>query len=310
MYDVKHLNNTCEIKEKNAIALGFFDGVHNGHHRVIANTILDGYGSAVFTFPSKMDKRKILMPYEQKLDLIRQTGVKQIISPTSLAFRNLSGEEFVNLLYRELNVRRISCGYDFVFGKNRSCNINDLREICKKNNIHLDIVEPVTIENIPVSTTKIKECIENGNIVFANKLLGYNYFIEATVEMGLQIGRTIERPTINQHFLENQIIPKFGAYATVTLVDGKLLPSATNVGVKPTIVGEREPLCETYILNYDGDLYGQKIKVYFFEYIRGEKKFDSLEELKDNILQIAGYSKNSNFSENLFTIKRFYDIIV
>lgn len=302
MYKVEYLDKSYKCKEKNAVALGFFDGVHIGHREVISKTIINGYGSMVFTFDKKIGNNEILLPYEQKIELIKKMGIEQIMCPIFSEFKDISGEEFINFLYNKFNVRKISCGYDFKFGKDRKCGINELVSLCKGKKIDLDVVEEVKVGDITVSTTKIKSLLKSGDIELANKLLGYNYFIKSEVKSGLQLGRTINRPTINQHFANNQTILKYGAYATVTLVQGELKHSATNIGVKPTIKGSREPLCETYILDFSGDLYGQILEVYFFKFMRGEKVFSNLLELKKNILDIVNYSKNNEFSQKLFTI--------
>ncbi|MGL5972819.1 MAG: riboflavin kinase [Oscillospiraceae bacterium] len=291
---ITDINKKVDFKKPNAIALGFFDGVHIGHKEVILKTFSPNYESAVFTFDEKISRKNYLITFDQKIDLLKNVGVKNVVAPFYKEFKDFNAEKFIELLYKNLFVRKIVCGYNFTFGKNGSFGVDFLRETCKKFNIIFEIVFPVKMDNEIISTTLIKSELSKGNIEKVNKLLGYIYYIDLEVKKGNQLGRTIERPTINQPFNDGQILPKYGAYATLTQTEKGYNYSATNVGIKPT-VGSKEPLAETFILDYSGNLYNKKIKVYFFNYIRGEKVFKNLDILKDDILGIANLSKNNGY---------------
>ena len=142
---------------------------------------------------------------------------------------------------------------------------------------------PFCLDGCVVHSTAIKNLIKSGEIARANKLLGYNFSIEGKVIEGNRIGRTIGSPTINQLFPDNIVMPKFGVYKSVTYLDGRTMPSVTNVGVKPTVGYKDSPLAETHIMDYDGDLYGRTLRVSLLDFIRPERRFESVDELKNQL---------------------------
>ena len=175
------------------------------------------------------------------------------------------------------------CGDDFKFGKNAACGAQELIRFGKRFGFEVEVVGAVEYGGSAVSSSRIRELLLSGDITAANELLGSAYFISAEVRDGNHIGRTIDFPTINQDFAEGQRVPRYGVYSTLTNVGGRVLPSVTNVGVKPTIEGVRRPLAETHIIGYKGDLYGKNADVSFKSFIRPEMKFGSLDELKGQI---------------------------
>lgn len=289
---IKDLNYIFNDKEKVSIALGFFDGVHLGHKKIIKSTFKSGFKSMVFTFDKK-NNTNYIMDFETKISKISSFKPDYILAPNFYDFNNYSGEEFIKILYNNFNVRRIVCGDDFCFGKNRSFSIEDLREICKALSIELCVIEPLYVNNLPVSSTLIKQKLALGEIEKVNDLLGHTYYLSSIVRHGQKLGKTIERPTINQYFQEGQIIPKYGVYESVTKVFDKFYFSSTNIGITPTFKVDK-PLMETYIYGFDGDLYDYKIDVYLFSYVRAEKFFNDIDELKKDILNVAIRSKNNN----------------
>jgi len=279
---------------RTAVALGLFDGVHLGHRAVINAALAqkkNGLSSLVFTFEPDCVLRKaggtqgyIYTKTEKEILLCEQIGVDEIVSPPFERLCCLSGEEFADeILCRQLRAAHVCCGNDFRFGKNAACGAKELMDFGKRFGFEVEVISPVEYGGSIVSSSRVRELLLKGDITSANELLGFNYFINAEVLNGNHIGRTINFPTINQEFSDGQLIPKFGVYSTLTNVGGKVMPSVTNVGVKPTIEGVRRPLAETHIIGYNGDLYGKNADVCFKSFIRPEMKFASLGELKAQI---------------------------
>ena len=187
------------------------------------------------------------------------------------------------ILIRKFNAKVICCGRDFRFGKKAEGDIDFLKSICEKNNIILEITDPVIYNDEIISSTSIRQAISEGNMKKVTNMLGRYYSIETPVIHGKQLGRTIGFPTINQRIPKNHTVPKFGVYAVIiTVPDGKKYAGAVNVGIKPT-VGSDEVLAETYICDFHDDLYGKTVKTEFVEFLRGEEKFGNLEELSNAI---------------------------
>lgn len=276
--------------KKSAVALGFFDGLHLGHIEVIKQTLLrPELCSVVFTFNDKtmlpkFKERENIISYDQKLELLARIGIDHIFAPDFADLRDQSPEEFVDkVLVERLNAGFVACGYDFRFAKGGKADATELVRICRDRGIEACIVPAVAIDGEPISSTTIRELIRNGDIVGANKLLGYELTYVLEVVEGKKNGRKIGFPTINQVIPEGMIVPKHGVYKSWTQIGKHNYPSITNIGMKPTIEleegEERTPEMETHIIGYAGDLYGLRARVVLREYMRDERRFDSLEEL-------------------------------
>ena len=279
--------------KKTAVALGMFDGVHIGHRAVFERAeSFDEHGAeaAVFTFDSESldDKHgksyRYVVPNSLKLDMIRQAGIKNICCADFSELRNYEAEEFVKVvLAGRMNAVKVVCGPDFRFGRGAAGNVDSLRKYGAKYGFEVSTVDPVVVDGNVVSSSRIRELLSEGDVKKANALLGYRYKIKRSVEDGNHIGRTIDFPTINQSFEEGQLIPAYGVYATSVVIDGKQYDGITNIGVKPTVEKECKPLAETHILGFSGDLYGKTLEVSFSDFLRPERKFDSLDALKNQI---------------------------
>ena len=279
--------------KKTAVALGMFDGVHIGHRAVFERAeSFDEHGAeaAVFTFDSESlsDKHgksyRYVVPNSLKLDMIRQAGIKNICCADFSELRNYEAEEFVKVvLAGRMNAVKVVCGPDFRFGRGAAGNVDSLRKYGAKYGFEVSTVDPVVVDGNVVSSSRIRELLSEGDVKKANALLGYSYKIKRSVEDGNHIGRTIDFPTINQSFEEGQLIPAYGVYATSVVIDGKQYDGITNIGVKPTVEKECKPLAETHILGFSGDLYGKTLEVSFSDFLRSERKFDSLDALKNQI---------------------------
>lgn len=283
-------NEIPNLTEKTAVALGFFDGVHVAHREVIAAVTATNLVPTVLTFslgasaPKSKLNIKTILTQEQKLVELEKLGVSITVSPSFDDIDSIEAEEFFEeILLKKLNAGFISCGYDYKFGHGAKGDIELLQTLCQKHNITLNITKKLEQNGKVISSTALREALCNGEVKLANSLLGYRYYIKSRVEHGKKIGSTIGFPTINQELSDHQIILKHGVYKTETKLCKAVYKSITNVGVKPTIDGERKPLAETYILGFDGDVYGENITVSFEEFIRDERKFSSIDELKAQI---------------------------
>ncbi len=277
---------------KIALALGTFDGLHKGHLQVLKatqNFALQGLVPAILMFdchPLKAVKGispPLLITQEDKENLVKEMGLLPV--PVSFEeIRQLSPEEFVTeILIKRLNVGAVVSGENFHFGKAGAGNSEILCELCKKYDIIYTQAENVFYDNELVSSTRIRNALENGEIEKANDMLGRKFSYDFLVVEGNKIGKKyFGFPTINQHFPEDFVELKHGVYASQTRVDGIIYPSVTNFGCHPTIGGDKV-LSETCILGFDGNLYNRRIKVELLSFIRSEKKFNSKEELKEQI---------------------------
>lgn len=276
--------------KKSAVALGFFDGLHLGHIEVIKQTLMKPeLCSVVFTFNNKtmlpkFKERENIISYDLKLELLARINTDYIFAPDFADLRDLSPEEFVDrILSKRLNAGFVACGYDFRFARGGRADAAELAQICGDRGIETRVVPAVKIDGEPVSSTSIRELIRKGDIVNANKLLGYELTYALEVIRGKENGRKIGFPTINQVIPEGMIAPRLGVYKSWTLIDGHSYPSITNIGFKPTIEldeGEvRSPEMETHIIDFSGNLYGLRIRVVLREFMRDERRFGSLGEL-------------------------------
>lgn len=276
-----------------AVAIGMFDGLHRGHQMVIDRAVAEKENQLVpmvLTFstdraePARKQGMKKILTGSLALKRLDEIGLELVEIASFERIKELSPREFVKIVLADrLQAKVVVCGQDFRFGANASGNVSLLGELCAEFGIRLEVVEPLMDDGMPVSSTRIRKALEVGNIEEANRLLGYPYSFDFEVAHGLEIGRTIGIPTINQIFPENFLVPKFGVYASYTMLGGVTHKSITNIGVKPTIAGERLPLAETHIMGVDNRLYGQRIPVSLMKFIRPERKFDSINELKAEI---------------------------
>ena len=274
-----------------AAALGSFDGLHLGHRQVIGNTLsVPGLRPAVITFqqnPSVSLQKKpvpLLTTNEQKLALLEEMGVEVVYLLSFEQIRDMEPEDFVEALYRVCRVRALSCGFNFRFGKNGRGDAGLLKELCREKGIELSVTPPVSVAGETVSSTRIRACLEQGDVQQAGQLLGRPFGYDFEVTHGRQLGRTWGTPTINQPFPQGYVLPRFGVYASLVEVEGQKYYGVTNIGVKPT-VGSDCALSETWIPEFSGDLYGKKVPVELLDFIRPERKFDSLDQLKNEILE-------------------------
>lgn len=287
------------VKNKDglAVALGTFDGFHSGHKMVIDKARLSVGKSAVLLFdqhPQKVLFKKSpgeLITETQRNKLLKSWSVEPITVSFS-EIMSLSYEEFFyKILVEKLGATALSCGFNYRFGANAKGNPENLRELCKKQGIELFVSDAVLFEGEPVSSTRIRSLIKQGDIESANAMLGREFSYDFLVVHGDARGRTIDSPTINQFFTEDFIVPQYGVYASYSIIDGKKYPSVTNVGIRPTIEGTSKERSETNIIGFEGDLYDKQISVQLLKKIREEMKFSGLDELRAQIARDREVSK-------------------
>ena len=281
------------VKEKGSVvALGYFDGIHKGHSAVLEKALSyaqeNNLVPVVLLFdihPRKLVSGKVppmLMSEEKKREKLIAMG----FTIADFDFRkgmNYTPEEFAEkVLVERLNVKAVSCGYDYRYGKGGKGNADTLREYFAPLGTEVFTQSPVLLDGDAVSSTKIRELIADGKIEIANELLGTPFSYDLIVKHGVGIGLTLGFPTINQHFPEDFIVPCFGVYASRARLGDEYYPAVTNVGVRPTVAGA-SMRSETCIIGFSGDLYGKNVEVSLLGYIRGEIKFSCLDELKKQV---------------------------
>ena len=292
---MKDIDRGFSPEKGTVCALGLFDGVHRGHRLVINNALSLaeelGVRSAVFTFRTDTVTSKghdgrieMILSDEEKRRHFENMGVDLIYSPAFDELKGMSAEDFVkDILVGLLGCKAVVCGIDFRFGKGAEGDCNTLELYGRIYGIDVRVCDKLSYKGEEVSSTVIRECIRSGRIEQANELLGYIFGLRLVVEHGRQLGRQWNFPTINQVIPQGQIMPKFGVYATRVIIGDEEKFGVTNIGVKPTLKAHDAPLAETYILDFSGDLYGKEIEILLDKFIRPEKGFDSIEDLKTQI---------------------------
>ncbi len=285
-----------------SVALGNFDGVHKGHLAVINNAVNLAHKHRCVPCALLFNRHPMadisgsappsLMTRDMQDRALRKAGIEKIFRLDFSDIRHMSPERFVKeILFSALGVKGIACGYNYRFGENAEGTSETLSRLCDEYGIELRIAPKVETDGIPVSSTAIRSALEKGDVKLANKLLGRVFSYDFTVMSGDRRGRLLGAPTINQHFPEGFVTPRFGVYAAAAYVDGVLHPAVTNFGIRPTI-GTNSLRSETCILDFSGDLYGCNVPVGLIEFLRDEIKFSDLEELGRQIASDGEKARN------------------
>lgn len=292
--------------KKTVFTLGTFDGVHVGHIKIIErllNASSDDEQSLVLTFfphPRMVLQEesdiKLLNTIEERTKLLEKAGLQNlIIHPFDQAFSRLSAEEFVkNILVDIFNIKKIIIGHDHRFGRNRTANIDDLILYGKEFGFEVEQISAQEIDEVSISSTKIRNALNEGKIALANEYLGYNYLFSGTVIHGKKLGRTIGFPTANLKVEESyKLIPAIGVYAVKCTVGTNTVNGMLNIGTNPTVDGQNTSI-EVHLFDFQEDLYDKKITVELIKRIRDEQKFASVDELKQQL------HKDKVFAQQLF----------
>ncbi len=296
---MKYMKDTLDfqLNKRSVVTLGKFDGLHRGHDKLISRTIelgKKGYETVVFTFDiSPLVKlgtkiTRTLITNEERKILLEEKGIDCLVEcPFVPEVIQMEPEDFIReILVAQLRAAYVVVGPDFRFGYNRRGTTELLKEMGSKYGYHVEILEKEMEEECEnqraISSTWIRETLREGKIEKVNHLLGYPYFVKAKVVRGRQLGRTWGLPTINQVPENGKLLPPFGVYATKTYIDGKEFFGISNVGVKPTVAVPFAGV-ETYLFDCNENLYEKEAWVEFYHFVRPECKFDSVEELRDQI---------------------------
>jgi riboflavin kinase/FMN adenylyltransferase len=276
------------------LTIGVFDGVHAGH-RYLLNKIQQRAAeknllSGVVTFsphPQSVLHPRKQLPWlsnlEDRVQAIQGLGIDIVAVLTfTPKLARLSAQDFVALVKKQLKMRSIIVGPDFALGRGREGNINLLRALGRKMQFSVEVIPPYTINGEVVSSTLIRQALVQGDMRRVARLMRHYFHLRGKVITSDKRGRVLGFPTANLDIKPQQALPGNGIYATIAQVDGKQLPSATNIGIRPTF-GEGERMVETHLLNYQGNLYGKEIRVEFVQKLRDEQRFPSSEELKAQI---------------------------
>jgi riboflavin kinase/FMN adenylyltransferase len=293
-----HSINDFRSTKKTILTLGTFDGVHIGHkkilERITQNTENGKYESLVLTFfphprmvLQDQSEIRLLNTITEKTKLLEQTGIENlIIHPFDENFSRLTAEEFVHsILVDQFHIQKIIIGYDHRFGRNRTANIDNLIAFGEQYGFEVEQISAQEIQDVSVSSTKIRNALQEGNMALANDYLGYSYFFTGEVVRGKQLGRTIGFPTANIKIDEDyKLIPKTGVYVVKAIVEQKEVFGMMNIGFNPTVDGQKQTI-EVHLFDFNNTIYGKKIEVSMLQYLREEQKFGSVEQLKEQLNQ-------------------------
>jgi len=295
---LKIYNNLSEYNstQKTFVTIGTFDGIHLGHQKVIKNLIKNakrkGASSVLLTFfphPRMVLQKdvdiKLINTITERTQLLKKLGLEAlIIQPFTTAFSEYSAVDFVkNVFVDKLHVSKLVVGYDHHFGKNREGNFEQLEVYGETFNFEVEKISQQDIDNIAVSSTKIRKAIENGEIEKANSYLGYNFMLTGEVVQGKNLGEKIGFPTANLHIQESyKLIPKTGAYVVKATIENKTIFGMMNIGFRPTVSGKNQTI-EIHFFDFNENLYGKTIEAEVLCFLRNEHKFESVELLQQQL---------------------------
>ncbi|MBQ0769170.1 MAG: bifunctional riboflavin kinase/FAD synthetase [Bizionia sp.] len=284
------------LKNNTVITIGTFDGVHIGHQKILQRLIKVGsvknLEPTVLTFfphPRMVLQKdadiKLINSIAEKTEILKQFGINRLlVKEFTKDFSRLTAEEFVEqILVKELKAKHIIIGYDHHFGRNRTANIDDLKAFGKVYGFEVEEITKQDINDVAVSSTKIRKALIEGNIKTANSYLGYNFFLSGTVVSGKGLGRTINFPTANIEIVENyKLIPKHGVYVVKSIINSEIVFGMMNIGTNPTVNGGKQTI-EVHFLDLDESLYDSHLKVELLHRLRNERKFNSVEALTEQL---------------------------
>lgn len=299
-----HGTENANILRPTLLTLGVFDGLHLGHQRIMQTVVAraNEVGATATAITFDPHPRAVLHPesappllqtLDQRLANLEVLGIEQtIVVKFDREFASQPAEDFLrNIVHDRLHAREVYLGQGFAFGRDRDGDIGLLGKMGRELGFVADEVEEVQIRGQRISSSRIRNLLDDGRVNLARRMLGRPYGVEGVIIRGNRRGHTIGFPTANLK-PHNRVIPRYGVYATATLVDGVWRKSITNIGVRPTFENTQEPSIETYIFDFDGDLYGDSIRVRFLHRIRDERKFSGIEELKAQIERDTAIAKN------------------
>jgi riboflavin kinase/FMN adenylyltransferase len=295
--------NAFNVEKQTAVTIGTFDGVHAGHQKIIKRLVdaakIENLESVIFTFfphprmvLQKESGLKLINTIEERTEILEKTGVDHlVIHPFTQQFSRLTAREFVrDILVQRLKAKQIIIGYDHRFGRNRSADINTLKEFGEEYGFEVEEITKQEVEQVAVSSTKIRNALLEGKVEKANAYLQTPFSLKGLVIKGRGLGKEFNYPTANLSIEEEyKLIPKNGVYVVRAQINDQNYFGMMNIGTNPTVGGESQSI-ETYFFNLDKDLYGKELQIEMLVRIRDEKKFDSIEALKTAMRQDEAFS--------------------
>lgn len=278
------------------VTIGTFDGVHLGHKAILDRLVttakqnkLDSVLLTFFPHPRMVLQQdfqiRLINTINERKELLEKTGLDHlVVHPFTMEFSRLNASEFVrDFLVNKLHAKKIIIGYDHRFGRNRNATIEDLKEYGVTYGFEVIEIGVQQMNEVAVSSTKIRKAVKDGNIERANSFLGYSFMLSGSIIEGRGIGKTLDFPTANLQVDEDyKLIPAMGVYIVRSLIDGKIVYGLTNIGLNPTVGGSKRTI-ETYFLDFNNNIYNQPIRLEFLKRIREEKQFSSVEDLRKAI---------------------------
>ena len=293
--NIFHGTENANILRPTVLTLGVFDGLHLGHQEIMKTVVkrAETIGAVATAITFDPHPRAVLYPdnappmlqtLDQRLSNFEVLGIKQsIVIRFDKEFASQDAELFLrDIVHDRLNAKEVYLGHGFAFGKNRGGNIDLLKRMSTELGFVAEEVEEVRLRGHRISSSRIRNLLKEGKVNLVRRMLGRPYGIEGAIIRGDRRGHTIGFPTANLK-PQNRVVPKYGVYATATLIDGVWRKGVTNIGVRPTFENESEPSIETFVFDFGDDLYGKVLRVRFLHRIRNERKFSGIDELKSQI---------------------------
>lgn len=290
--------NLFEIKDNHytVVTIGTFDGVHVGHKKIIkklvANARANGLRSTILTFfphprmvLQQSSDLKLLNTLDEKMEILEATGLEQlIIHPFTKEFSRMTAEEYVkDVLVGALQAKKVIIGYDHRFGRNRTATIEDLRVYGERYGFDVEQISVEEIDEVSVSSTKIRKALASGDVETANQYLGYNYMLSGVITRGKGLGRQLDFPTANLQIEETyKLVPENGVYVVRSVLNSREVFGMMNIGYNPTVNG-KEKTIEVHFFDFEEDLYDLPVRVELLHRLRDETRFDSIDELKQQL---------------------------
>ena len=283
---------------KTAVTIGKFEGLHLGHQLLLkeVSDVAEAKGYEAAFLKIRMPGQSIMTEEEERQFIQNEfPAIKHIVYyEFSPEFAAITAEDFIkDILIKKLNTAYLAVGNDFRFGSKRSGDVKLLESFGLENNYEVKVFDKLQIDGETVSSTRIKKCLEAGDMEYAAKLLGHSFKLSGVVRGGKKLGRALGYPTINLGLDVSKLLPGYGVYSSDVILDGNKFRGITNIGIRPSIDDGEKPTVETFIYNFNDDIYGESVDIIPTRFIRPERRFDSLDDLTNQIeLDILDADRN------------------